>query len=468
MFAKAFIIVLLVLLLLTSLPIFSGQVFGQYYDESIKGFVIPKDYRIVMDLEAKPYEHILLLPATSTYVSTSWGWQGSIGWYHMLNGAILSYTFAPYSEYTSWEEVYGMLTRPQLKVVDGVSLTSQVNVEKAYVWGGQGELLYARLLENGSLLLDVVLHKSGWDYADIILPFTRPLNISMYKLLEIDLSISGEENVTLTPWLFIYSDNFAGAHILDTITLPGSVSRVYAVGVSDKPWPDSIYDPNHITGFMLRIYGLQKINNSRLYVKILLRVEVGNRAILSETYLDMLSLLNVKYIIVDRSLNTYNKFWEIVDQILRENFKTIYDGEVLSVYRTPVNTSPIKIVEPSNAKMEILECKSSFIKARITMQEDGGKALMVVPLLYSSSLPNPVKIEVYANGKPLEVEPISYRGLRGYYIDPNGYSNLTVIVSYTEKFKMLYVSILIFNLIPLLLFLLSFILYLRGSPKVEQ
>lgn len=59
---QVFIIALLVLLFLTALPIFSGQVFGQYYDNNVKGFHIPDDYKTIMNLGSYFYEHILLQP----------------------------------------------------------------------------------------------------------------------------------------------------------------------------------------------------------------------------------------------------------------------------------------------------------------------------------------------------------------------------------------------------------------------
>lgn len=107
-----------ILLLFTALPIFKGYVFSQYYNNSIRGFYLPDSYAIVEKLRVNFYEHILLLPKTSTYAKTNWGWQGSVAWYHRLNNGILSRALAPYSQYTNWGDIYKNLSVPCIEYIN--------------------------------------------------------------------------------------------------------------------------------------------------------------------------------------------------------------------------------------------------------------------------------------------------------------------------------------------------------------
>lgn len=450
------VLLLIFLLLYTSLPIFMGQVFGQYYNEDIKGFNIPKDYRILYKLNTSFYEHVLLLPLTPTYTSTSWGWQGSIGWYHGLNNAILTYTFAPYSEYTEWRNIYQEAARPCLKIIGGSPITQYINIKKVKVWNGR--VTYANILNDGSLNLSAILFKG--EHTDIILPFKRVLNISMYKALEIDLTIKGNNSIIVSPWLFIYSGNVGGAHILPAIRIPGNITKVYAVGVPDKPWPASKYDPSRVTGLILRIRMLNAKSINSLLIKVNLKVAVSNSFKLCGSYMQLLKLLNIKYVIMDKSLQNYNFFFKLVNDAMKRNFSKAYSGIILDIYNTNVSTFPLYIVKPNDVSVKILEERPSHIKAELILSNNVSNIVLTVPMLYSESLPNPLKVSAYSNNKSLKVKPLDYKGLRGYSINTLGSNEVVVDIRYVISFKALYMTFLTLSISPLALLLAGLILYL--------
>ena len=438
-------------LLLTALPIFNGQAFGQYFNPSIKGFTIPKDYEKLTQMNLPFYEHILLLPQTTTYASTSWGWQGSVAWYHRLNNALLVYALVPYSEYTNWSSVYQGITKTCIVLEDkSFTLTDYVDVHRINILNGK--LIKKELLPNGTVYILLTMY--GDKYADIVLPLSSPLNISTYRWLEIDLHITGRNrnnvnNAKISPWVFIYSGKFGGAHVLVTKTIPASFRKVYAVGVPDKPWSTSKYDPKHVTGFILQI---RTPLSKNLVLSLLLRISAGNEVTLCKGYLKLLDLLNVKYIVIDKSLNTYSNFYKSLESVFESNCRLIYNGTTLSIYKTTINSSPIKMVEPANGAMVKLEnVKPYYIKAKIVLKEPRNKILLVIPMLYSSSLPVPIKVIASSEGKPLRTELTGYHGLMGVLIEGKDLKNINVVITYTTPFLCLYLGWIIIDLLPLVL-----------------
>ena len=447
------------LLLLTAAPIFNGEVFGQYYDQSIKGFNIPRDYEELMGLNVPFHEHILLLPKTHIYTSTKWGWQGSIGWYHRLNSAILTYTLVPYSAYTKWGLMYSKLSRPCAKVEKGLPLTELMALGKIRVYNGK--IIAAELSPNGMLKMSLMLFRGK--YTDIVLPLVTSINVSTYKALEINLNLTGRQDIVLSPWLFIRGGKFNGTHILPTATLPVHISKVYAVGEPDRPWLASKYDPSRITGFILRLKILNYGSADYSIVNASLRISVGNYVSLCQSYLSLLDLLNVRYIVVDHSLNTYNKFYEIIEGALQRCFKQVYKGSTLTVYEVDKSRSPLTVVKPCNDAVivEPIHVDPTYIKIRIDLKESTREILLVIPMLYQKELPTPLRLSAYVNGTFLKVKPVNYYGLQGYVIKTSGYKNIIVTATYTPSFTALYICLIILNLIPLFLLALSTYMYLH-------
>ena len=106
---------LITLLLISAFPLWTGEALGQYFDQSIKGIHIPTDYfttrNIINDHKT------LLLPSMTTYIRTSWSYQGSNAFYLNFFGSniITLDTLGVYAEYNpKLIALYRNLTIPKL------------------------------------------------------------------------------------------------------------------------------------------------------------------------------------------------------------------------------------------------------------------------------------------------------------------------------------------------------------------
>ena len=459
------LLIALMLLFVTAIPIYTGYVFSQYFNTSIRGFLIPNDYNYVMNLSLNFYDHILLLPYVDTYESTSWGWQGTVLWYHVLNGAILTKSIAPYSEYSQWNSIYEKISYPQLNITEGISLTKFININKISAYGSVNFVNITRL-SNGSLVLDINIDLSNLtsSHVDIFLPLYRIINISNYKFIQINLMILSNNSIVLYPIFFIYSGNIGGAHLLGELKIPGSLSKTYIVGQPDKPWSMSVYNPENVTGFVLRLDNLPRNTTSILKIKIKLNVIVSNHAKLSSKYLELLNLLNIKYVIFDKSLSTYNDFWAILNMVFAKKFENVFSGKYIVIYgNITYNSSPIKIIEPSNASLKILQSSPYFIHAEIYLNSSQSNFLLIViPMLGNFSLFSPILIFPYYNHTSLNIKRINYMGLIGYIIYLNYHTSniVDIYIIINPIYLLLYVVLLIFSILPIILLSLALLLFL--------
>lgn len=458
--------------LYTSIPILDGKVFGQYYNENIKGFNIPSDYLALYNLHTQFYEHVLLLPEVSVYSSTKWGWQGTVAWYHWLNPAILVRTIAPFSQYTDWNKIYSKLARPCLNVSMGFALTKDINIEK--IRALNGKIISAKILNKGYLSIYAIIRKNG--HIDIILPLKKsPLNISGYKFIKIFVRILGRQGIVISPWLFIYSGNYGGVHILSPITVPGSSTKTYVVGEPDKPWPSSRYNPSRITGFILRLRVLKSpksINNrSEFPIVIILGIIVESKASLCTSYSRLLETLNIKYIAIDKTLQTYTKFYKYLAIYLRQEFESVYNGKDIDLFKTNTVALPFHIIPQKMYRIRIIKDTPSHIIAKITINKDTQhKMLLIFPMLYSKMLPNPlrVRIKLLPGHYTYRPKAINYNGLTAYEINESIIHNcreIIVNVSYSKRYLAMYIAFIVIDLIPLILFITSIISYLRYKIK---
>jgi hypothetical protein len=81
LFILIIIVLLISLLWSTILPAFNGGLESQFYNSSIRGYFVPSEYTYIKDYAIKNNLSIVLIPATYTYVQTSWGYQGSADFY---------------------------------------------------------------------------------------------------------------------------------------------------------------------------------------------------------------------------------------------------------------------------------------------------------------------------------------------------------------------------------------------------
>jgi len=449
-------------ILYTALPIFNGSVFGQYFNESIKGFNIPKSYIVLASLKTDFYEHILLMPSTQTYISTKWGFQGSVGWYHTLNTAMLVKNFAPYSQYTEWNKVYNELTRPCMRLKKPKSLVNHISIKKIKVINAS--LLDIHMINNNTMTISIYANRPV-DKIDIILPLKNYLNISKYRLLEINISVESNttRNIIVQPIVFISSPKTAGAHILPKGRTPLTVSKIYLVGKPDKPWPSSKYNPAKVNGFIVRLllYGSAPKEVGGVELSVKLRLDVGSKASFCKSYIDLLKTLNIKYIVVDRSINTYNDFYKIVESILKNNYIVIYNDSILAIYMVTNEAKPVHLINGS-VNMAFTNIKPYSVELRMS-PVSAGNVTLTIPFLYSNELVRPITAAAKEVASVYHIRYIDYRGIMGINLFLDNKLELSIL--YSKEFITLYIINVTIELIPLILFAVATAIYVvsRGD-----
>jgi len=68
-------------LMATAYPTWSGLSESQYFDQSVKGIVIPADYETTRTILVRSDGSAVLFPGLTTYIQTSWNYQGSQAFY---------------------------------------------------------------------------------------------------------------------------------------------------------------------------------------------------------------------------------------------------------------------------------------------------------------------------------------------------------------------------------------------------
>jgi len=441
------------MVLYTALPIYTGDVFKQYFNQSISGFVIPKDYVYLKELNLKFYEHAVLLPGTTTYTSTKWGWQGSVAWYHRLNQGLLVYTLAPYSEYSIWQKIYTNLTRPCIHVVNGTSLIPYVNLNKISSIGG--EILYKALENNDTLYFTVLLTKSA--QTDIIIPLKNSIDISSYEFLEISVSIrANNSNMMFSPWIFINSGRYGGVHILPNMIPNITLVTAYAVGVPDKPWPASKYDPKNVTGFIVRIK-VQRMPNTTVILSIHFKIAVGEGALCNQ-YLNQLNSMRIKYIVIDKSLSEYNLFYDKLIKLFSKYFTLVFNGSNLIMFETSIKSTPFYAIPDAHIEFFVL----SPYKISAKLHSVNNTVMLVFPMLYEKGFPLPLKVESSADGFKLAGNYTSYGGLLSYTLKiPENDTNISIDIIYPTYYIILYILQVMLSLLPLILYIISALLYFK-------
>ena len=425
--------ILLAVLLSTALPVFNGSVFGQYFNQEIKGFVVPKEYRLLENLDTMFYEHILLLPATGTYASTTWGWQGSVTWYHYLNPAVLVKSIAAYSQYTPWAKLYKNLTSPCI-TLDGSRPLPGLAEARPRVQSGEARVA----VSNGTVTIWVDEAAEG--RVVVVLAFPRPVNISGARYVAFNVCLRGGTGTAVKPYIYLVSGRVAGVHVFPVLRPGRCVEKVYLVGEPDKPWPASMYNPRRINAVVVELTGVPRKPKG---LELVLAIRVSNSTVLCRRYLELLRLLNIKYVVVDKTLRG-RQARHLLENALRHSLKPLFNGTVLEVYATRVTTSPIQGL---GARVTTLSARPTRVEAAVDLLH-GGSAELCAPLLNLPGAAKPLEL-ARVEPAPGPLHPLAGKSL--ICARPGGYSRLTVEATMPTVFMLVYTMQVLVGLLPLLL-----------------
>lgn len=300
---------LMTVLLVPSIPFLNGSALGQYFDPNIKGIWIPKDYLNARNIMLERPGRILVWPSLTTYIQTSWGYQGGSNFYNEI--------FAPIDVITPQNPVfraggytlynpslrmnYVNLTKPPIRPGKLWDITGSANYKKILIWGAKYEHL------NNSIKLFI----NGSDHVDVVLPFFSVIDISRYHFLVLELFSDPSfylKNLASSNdfWIGVGSaEGVIGWYIL------GSSSNTYSIddkrisvsmliGFPDKPWPASYYNPSNVTGIVIRLItrNLREPVEVKLYLKSI-KVAFSD---IDPFIMDMWEKLEIKYVLLDKSI----------------------------------------------------------------------------------------------------------------------------------------------------------------------
>jgi len=308
-FKSAFPLLLIITLLIPSIPFFNGSALGQYFDPSIKGIWIPKDYLNARNIMLERPGRILVLPSLTTYIQTSWGYQGGSNFYNEIFAPIDVITpqnpvfkAGGYTLYNpSTRTIYANLTKPPIRPGKLWDITGSANYKKILIWGGKYEHF------NDSIKLFI----NGSDHVDVVIPFFSVIDISHYHFLILELFSDSSfylKNLASSNdfWIGVGSaEGVIGWYILGSSSNTYSIDdkRIYVsmlIGFPDKPWPASYYNPSNVTGIVIRLItrNLREPVEVNLYFRSI-KVALSD---IDPFIMDIWEQLEIKYVLLDKSI----------------------------------------------------------------------------------------------------------------------------------------------------------------------
>lgn len=345
---------LTILLLISVWPIWSGMAVSQYYDPSIKGIWIPNEYtatRYLLKNATRYNEAVLFYPAISTYVQTSWGYQGTNGFYNNFFSPLLIITpdyFGGYSQYNPklWRN-YLSLVSPKLLPRERIKLDT-LNYEKIGVYHTRYQLQsnYTQVY-----LYDFSYDENSW--VDISLPFKEPMNFSDYALLTLKVNANSTEYLNQAIdngglWIGMTSGQYTGWYIIGSSINSNSIIEqndtmeiMLTLNSPDKPWSTSIYYVDNVNGLFIKLKK-DSVSSNNLTL-VFPTLYVSQEVAISEDYVSLIKQYNIGYIIYDASissgaLSAYQSYEIVIDALIKSGFLTIvYNGQFLRLYEIQIN-----------------------------------------------------------------------------------------------------------------------------------
>jgi len=429
-------IVITIMLLATSLPIFTGNVFGQYYNETIKGVLLSDDYFVLRELPVEFYEHILVTPATGVYMQTQWGYMGSSGWYRSLNTATLVEPLAPYIQYTSWSHLYKLLSTP--------CITAQTVFDKG------------RTLRVGGVYINKSLVTLSPDGAA-----TKSLVVTVRGVGRITVELGG--NLVLKPGDtvgFIVSRLGSRVNTSDTAISAELVIRgtsgfsesIRALMPKDMDTMWRVIVVNDTTALERVTLWLKSIGGPE---EVLVTLTAGPPQRICSEWISLSQSLAIRYVVLDRSIVSKQytaAYYATLERLLNKTLQPIYRGKWLTIYHTGWPTKPASLYTSScsPSSLEVISAKP----ANVTLQvEERCRPMVVFPLL-----------NVVYDTRVFET-----RGMESSVCNALLCGSLEDSVAslvYTRRFSLVYTAYALYMLVPLLLLTVLALYTIRrgGSP----
>jgi hypothetical protein len=306
-------LLLIVLLLVPDMPFFTGAALGQYFNSNIKGIWIPNDYFEVTNIlssSMQPGNTALLWPSITTYVQTSWGYQGTNSFYNDFfypSAIITPDSFGSYSlaNPTTATE-YSTLTSVPITAGNSSSdITSYADFAKLSVQGANYTYF------NNALSLDSV--NGTGNYVYIAIPFNETLNTSECALFTLQFSAGPQSLIeTLLKnqdlWVGIGSSDgdigwyIPGSTTSSNYTISDNTFTISMVADSpDKPWAASVYNASSVNNIDFCIPAEDLTNSSHLSIALSSLSIKAFFNVIDQSIINLWQQYKVEYVILDSS-----------------------------------------------------------------------------------------------------------------------------------------------------------------------
>jgi hypothetical protein len=340
---------LLFLLLVAATPVFSGQVEGQYFNSSIKGFRVPVDYQVIKNYLLSHEAPALVFPATGTYLQTDWGYQGGNYFYKAY--------FAPTSIYCQDSFGGGYASHSALGLYEQLMLPLVAGQNSTRIPYNYSEITTYNSAINAShnkILLFPAIDSSPDHHVQLQFHMAYPLDVTGSAYIELKFATGNQtflKNIADVGGFSIgvASGGAVGWYLVGTSSNSyletynnGTTIAYLMIASPDKPWTASFYDPSNVTDLIFQFpAGGIRITLTSPTVYVVKDFSVSTR------WITMVKDYNIRYLIVDKSLidgnvTSYGYVNRAVDIFQSTGLATsVYRGDSVTLMKLnfPVNPS---------------------------------------------------------------------------------------------------------------------------------
>lgn len=337
------VIVIFISLLTTSFPAFTGQVYGQYFNENIHGLKIPNAYNVVNNLLENKSSTLLVLPGQNTYMTTGWGYQGASQFYSSFFGkskVMNTQTIGTFGEYSQYNVTTQTLYNDMINLVFPSNKTLEMNASfnftKISIFGNASF---------NDLNATLMINSSNNTPAEIGLPLKHSLNISTLGYVVFSFVVSNVSQFTqmIKDGKFLFglsSPKVAGWYVVghgynSYFNITGNKVKLYLL-IPQISY--GTFDDFEFNEVYLHFYG--KLNNFTISSGThIIKMAYTNIAQINLSRMSLLKQYSVNYILIDNSVvqgNTqdYNYIIMEIEALVRYHLvASVYDGRILDLYK---------------------------------------------------------------------------------------------------------------------------------------
>jgi hypothetical protein len=347
-------VLLIAVLLIADTPFFTGNALEQYFSPNTKGIWVPNDYFVVKDLLSSSMQSgksALLWPSMTTYILTSWQYQGSNVFYNAFFAPLNVYTPSEFGGYSLANpqiaaEYYNLTSIP-LKSGPTTNITSYADFANLSVQGAS----YTHIDNT----IKLGLSNNSSDYIDVTIPFRDTFDASNYTFFTLQFSTDSApliENMLSNQKLWVgvgSSDGNVGWYILGSTSSSAysinnsTIIISMHVGFPDKPWSESTYNSTSVSDFVFRIF-TQGLPSNSYDGLTLSSITIGaSFVVIDQSILKLWQQYNIEYVVFDNSIISgaavaTQEYLQSINYLINEKLLIpVFTGDYIQLYKVNYN-----------------------------------------------------------------------------------------------------------------------------------